>query len=98
MPQATSSPAAPLVILAQTDGTDTIIVQFDQDVTWDNNLGGQFEANGSGGNWISQIGNDVIAWQDGSAATHAPGEPWLWGATDPTLSPAPDPTQTGTTT
>lgn len=94
----TTAATVPTIDVAQAGGTPSVFVQFSEDVTWNTLAGGTFEVNGFPGDWIAQVAGNILEWQDGGMSNHFSGEPWDWTAPDPTLTPVPSPSQTGTST
>lgn len=90
-------PSGPQVVSVVADVLDgTYTVTFDQTVIWNGTDTGTFEVNGETGGWQSQIDAQTLEFQTASQ-TAAPALPWDWASEDDSLTPVPDPSQTGTT-
>jgi hypothetical protein len=89
-----AAPTAPLVLFASTGGASDLEVQFNQAVTWDGVGAGTFTSNGNTGTWVTQIAADRLGWNINSGGV-TPGDVWAWSGADSSLTPVPDPSQTG---
>lgn len=91
------SGGAPEVISVTIDpGDDTLItVVFDQAVTWDGVGNGTLVTEAQPQFWLTQI--DAFTIQAQSLAGLTPGNGWSWSSPDSSLSPVPNPAQTGIT-
>jgi hypothetical protein len=84
------------VVSAVVDSFGTFVfVSFDQPVTWDGSGAGTFDTNVGGGTWDYQPDAQVLRMSPNCGTVWVAGATWSWDAPDDSLSPVPDPTQTG---
>lgn len=87
--------AAPLITSVTVNelNDSEVFVAFDQPVTWDTVGSGTFAILSNPIIWSAQ--DDSVTLRGSGAGPFAPGDPWNWDAPDTSLSPVPDPGQTG---
>ena len=89
-------PATPSVVSVVVDTfNNTADVTFSQAVTWDGSGNGSFTTGTGGGSWTFQLAPNVIRLSPNCGTIFYVGESWSWDEPDTSLSPTPDPTQTG---
>ena len=88
-------PPGPRVALADVDEANGWIdVVFDQAVTWDGGHGTFVTSTGSG-SWGTQVDAVTIRLYPDCGVIFEEGATWSWESPDGSLTPTPDPTQTG---
>ena len=90
---ALSSPLVQSVAVDELNDSN-IFVFFDQAVTWNGVGSGTFEVNANPITWIGQL--DGATLKGTGAGPFSSGDSWDWMSPDSSLSPVPDPGQTGT--
>jgi hypothetical protein len=84
------------VVSAVLDSSGSFVfVTFDKPVTWDESGMGSFMTSVGGGTWDYQPDANVIRCTANCGTVWVPEVPWSWSEPDTSLSPIPDPTQTG---
>jgi hypothetical protein len=95
--QAPPPPAAPRVLAVLVDDSNgTLEVDFDREVTWDGVGHGTFNTSTGGGAWGMQIAPTVLQLVPDCGTIFTHGATWAWDSPDDSLSPIPDPAQSGT--
>src|SRR5438552_996067 len=89
-------PATPMVLSVVVDTfNNTVDVTFDRPVTWDGSGNGTFDTSVGGGSWTFQLAANVIRLSPNCGTIFTIGADWVWDAPDSSLSPTPDPGQSG---
>jgi hypothetical protein len=92
-------PPAPTVVNVFANTEDnSLVVTFDQPVTWDGVGAGTLTTSVGGGTWVEQQAADVIKLAADGGVTFLPDTGWEWTGPDGSLSPVPDDSQTGVCT
>src|SRR5438046_1780594 len=95
-PSAPPPPTPPTVLSAVVDTFSTTVdVTFSQPVTWDGAGNGEFDTSVGGGSWTFQLAPNVMRLSPNCGSVFAIGADWSWDAPDTSLSPTPDPAQSG---
>lgn len=94
---ATSAPI-PLITDVITDGSEIVLVIFDQDVTLSGAGASTLTLDGQAGSWTSNASAASLIWVDDLTGLHNTGEPWVMPGPEPLLSPTPGLPENGITT
>ena len=73
----------------------TIDVLFDRVVTWDGSGHGTFQTSTGSGGWGMQVDPVTIRLYPDCGSMFESGATWSWESPDGSLTPTPDPTQSG---